>query len=170
MFGDLPPSSSEIFFSVAAAAPMMILPTAALPVNAILSTSGRSARAAVMLEAGRDVGHVERRFHNRLARVARLELGELIGAPAHDLGELEEDAPAVLRGRVLPRAGVERRACGGDRFRDVAGAGIRHASNRLAGRRIDDVDRRARRRGDEFAVYVKRRGGQGQAPTILTCA
>ena len=40
MFGDLPPSSSEIFFSVSAASRMMILPTSALPVNAILSTSG----------------------------------------------------------------------------------------------------------------------------------
>ena len=46
MFGDLPPSSSEIFFSVPAAARMIVLPTSALPVNAILSTPGCSTIAA----------------------------------------------------------------------------------------------------------------------------
>ena len=46
MLGDLPPSSSEIFFSVAAAARMIVLPTSALPVNAILSTSGCATIAA----------------------------------------------------------------------------------------------------------------------------
>ena len=46
MFGDLPPSSSEIFFSVAGAPRMIVLPTSALPVNAILSTSGCSTIAA----------------------------------------------------------------------------------------------------------------------------
>src|SRR5260370_36694763 len=40
MFGDLPPSSSEIFFSVSAALRMIVLPTSTLPGNAILSTSG----------------------------------------------------------------------------------------------------------------------------------
>ena len=46
MFGDLPPSSSEIFFNVAAALRMIVLPTSALPVNAILSTSGCATIAA----------------------------------------------------------------------------------------------------------------------------
>src|SRR5204863_675096 len=46
MFGDLPPSSSEIFFNVAAAARMIVLPTSALPVNAILSTPPCSTIAA----------------------------------------------------------------------------------------------------------------------------
>src|SRR5919204_70178 len=46
MLGDFPPSSREIFFSVAAAARMMLLPTSTLPVNAILSTSGCSTSAA----------------------------------------------------------------------------------------------------------------------------
>ena len=177
MFGDLPPSSSEIFFSVSAAPRMIVLPTSALPVNAILSTSAmlddrragvspapvtmlttpggspasakldasasdgqrrllgrlqhrRAAgadrrrelprrhqqrivprddlpgdadrlaqreahrvvghrddvavnlrrQAAVVLEAGGDVGDVELGFDDRLAGVARLELGELVGA------------------------------------------------------------------------------------------
>src|SRR5262245_53479666 len=46
MLGDLPPSSSEIFFSVAAALRMIVLPTSTLPVNAILSTDGCATRAA----------------------------------------------------------------------------------------------------------------------------
>src|SRR5580704_13366818 len=40
MFGDLPPSSSVTRFTVSAACFTIILPTAALPVNAILLTSG----------------------------------------------------------------------------------------------------------------------------------
>ena len=40
MFGDLPPSSSETFFRLPAAARTMILPTSVEPVKAILSTSG----------------------------------------------------------------------------------------------------------------------------------
>src|SRR5687767_263834 len=39
MFGDFPPSSSEIFFTVPAASRMICLPTSVLPVKAILSTS-----------------------------------------------------------------------------------------------------------------------------------
>jgi len=40
MLGDLPPNSSETRLSWSAALRMMIRPTAALPVNAILRTSG----------------------------------------------------------------------------------------------------------------------------------
>src|SRR5712691_8893324 len=46
MFGDFPPSSSEIFLSVSAAPRMIVLPTSALPVNAILSTSACATSAA----------------------------------------------------------------------------------------------------------------------------
>src|SRR5215471_17682279 len=46
MFGDLPPSSSVTRFSVSAADFTIILPTAALPVNAILSTPGCATSAA----------------------------------------------------------------------------------------------------------------------------
>src|SRR5271155_823354 len=46
MFGDLPPSSSVTRFSVSAALLTMIFPTAALPVNAILSTPGCATSAA----------------------------------------------------------------------------------------------------------------------------
>ena len=46
MFGDLPPSSSEIFFRVSAAERMMSRPTSRLPVKAILSTSSWATMAA----------------------------------------------------------------------------------------------------------------------------
>src|SRR5271155_4253963 len=46
MLGDLPPSSSVTRFSVSAALLTIILPTAALPVNAILSTPGCATSAA----------------------------------------------------------------------------------------------------------------------------
>ena len=232
MFGDLPPSSSEIFFSVSAAPRMIVLPTSALPVNAILSTSGCSTiaapavspspvtmlttpggrpasakleascergqrrllgrlqhrraagadrrrelprrhqqrvvprddlagdadrlaqreahrvvghrdhvavdlggQAAVVLEAGGDVGDVELGFDDRLAGVARFELGELVGAVAHDLRQLEQHAAAVLRGGVLPRALVERRARGLHGAVDVGGvaSGTRAMTSVVAG-------------------------------------
>src|SRR5437868_5376515 len=45
-FGDLPPSSSEIFFRLPDAACMIVLPTAVEPVNATLSTFGLAASSA----------------------------------------------------------------------------------------------------------------------------
>src|ERR1700684_2225528 len=44
--GDLPPSSSDTFFKLPAAAWTISLPTSVDPVNAILSTSGWAASAA----------------------------------------------------------------------------------------------------------------------------
>ena len=43
MFGDFPPSSSEIFFTLLAAARITCCPTSVEPVNATLSTSGEAA-------------------------------------------------------------------------------------------------------------------------------
>src|SRR5271165_4559661 len=48
-FGDFPPSSSVTRFSVSAADFTIILPTAALPVNAILSTPGCATSAAPVI-------------------------------------------------------------------------------------------------------------------------
>ena len=76
---------------------------------------------AVVLEAGRDVGDVEFGLDDRLAAVARFEFGELVGAVADDLRELEQDASAILRRRALPRTLVERGTRGGDRAIDVGG-------------------------------------------------
>src|SRR5437899_11205860 len=43
IFGDFPPSSSEIFFTLLAAARITCCPTSVEPVNATLSTSGEAA-------------------------------------------------------------------------------------------------------------------------------
>ena len=58
-FGDLPPSSSEIFFRLPEAACMIVLPTAVEPVNATLSTFGDAASSAPTTApgAGDDVDH-----------------------------------------------------------------------------------------------------------------
>src|SRR5208337_1927204 len=48
-FGDLPPNSSVTRFSVSAALFTMIFPTAALPVNATLSTPGCATSAAPVI-------------------------------------------------------------------------------------------------------------------------
>ena len=92
-------------------------------------------QAAVVLEAGRDVGDVELGLDDRLAGVARLELGQLVGAVADDLRELEQDAAAVLRRRVLPRPVVERRARGLHGAVDVGGrrSGTRAMTSVVAG-------------------------------------
>src|SRR5438309_31640 len=52
--------------------------------------------AAVILEAGGDVGDVEFRFDDGLAGVAALEFGELRGVLADLFSKLEKDAPAIL--------------------------------------------------------------------------
>jgi len=50
---------------------------------------------------------------------------------AHDLGQLEQHAAAILRGRVLPGPVVERGARRLHRARDVGGSGIGDARDRL---------------------------------------
>ena len=52
MFGDLPPSSSVIVFSVSAAPRMIALPVVVSPVNAILSMPGCSTSAWPTVEPG----------------------------------------------------------------------------------------------------------------------
>jgi hypothetical protein len=124
-------------------------------------------KAAVVLEARRDVGDVELGFDDRLARIARLELGELGRAFAHDPGEREEDAPAILRRRVFPRPGVERLARRADRAIDVVAAPVWHPRDDRLRRGIDYVERRRRRGGNEFAVDVMRvRFHVAQGPSL----
>ena len=112
-------------------------------------------QAAVILEAGGNVGDVEFGFDDRLAGIARLELGELVGARADNLGELEEHAAAILRGGVLPLTRIESGACRRDRPRHVGGVRIRDAAEQIPGRRVDDVDGRRRFSARELAVDVE---------------
>ena len=110
---------------------------------------------AVVLEARRDVRHVELGLDDRLAAVARFDLGQLVGTVADDLGELEQHAAAILRGSVLPRALVERLARGLHCAVDILRVRVRHRCDDFRGGGIDDVDCLARRRVDIFAVDVK---------------
>ncbi len=70
-------------------------------------------QAAVVLEAVRGVGDVELRLDDRLAHVAGLELGQLGGARADRLGDLEEQRAALAPGPARERPVVE----GGARVR-----------------------------------------------------
>src|SRR5215472_2939600 len=70
--------------------------------------------AAVVLETGGDVGHVEFGFDNGLAGVAALEFAQRRGVLADFFGKLEEDATAVLGSSGGPGAGIERGARGFD--------------------------------------------------------
>src|SRR6185436_18976230 len=107
MFGDFPPSSSEIFFSVSAAPRMMTLPTSALPVNAILSTSGCSTIAA---PADSPVPVTIFTTPGGSPASGKLEDGQRCL-----LGRLEDGrAPGADRGRELPRRHQQRVVPGHD--------------------------------------------------------
>ena len=97
---------------------------------------------AVVFEARRDVGHVEFRFDDRLAAVARLELRQFAGAIAHDLRELEQHAAAILRGCIFPGTLIERAAGGLHGGVDVRGVRVGRLRDDFGRRRIDDVNGR----------------------------
>ena len=66
-------------------------------------------QAAVVLEAGGDVGHVVLGFDDGLAAVAGFEFGEGSGVLANGVGQLEEHATALLRGAATPMDRSRRR-------------------------------------------------------------
>ena len=76
-------------------------------------------QAAVVFEAGRNVRDVVFRFDDGLSCIAALQLGEMSRVLPDFFRKLEKDAPAVLRGRRGPRAGIKRRARGPYRQIDV---------------------------------------------------
>ena len=98
--------------------------------------------AAVVLEAGRDVGDVELGSTIGLPLLSVSSSAQLGGAVAHDLREPEEDPAALLR-RRRPSTGPSSnaRARGVDGAADVVRVAIRRPRDQLLGRRIDDVDR-----------------------------
>src|SRR5205085_2024987 len=161
MFGDLPPSSSEIFFSVAAALRMIVLPTSALPVKAILSTPGCSTIAAPVAPSPLTMLTTPdgRPASAKLEASSRIDNGvcsagfSTVVQPAQIAGASFQ--AAILRGGVLPLTGIERGACRGDGVRHVGGVGIRHAGEQIPGRRIDDLEGRRRLGVDELAVHVQ---------------
>src|ERR1700731_213291 len=115
IFGDLPPSSSVTRFSVSAALFTIILPTAALPVNATLSTPGWATSAApavspkplIIFTTGCHIGDVVFRLNDGLAGVTRFEFGQTCRVLSNFLREFKQDASAVLRSRFRPGAAIK---------------------------------------------------------------
>ena len=68
--------------------------------------------------------------------------------------EPQQDAPALLRRHVAPRAVVERAPRRRHRGVHVRGVPLRHRGDRLLRRRVDHVERGGRVRRDEPAVDV----------------
>ena len=87
----------------------------------------------------------------RLADVARLELGELLAVRDDRVGEGVQEPRALVRRRLAPRA-VEGGARRRDRAVDVGLARHRGASEHLPRRRLVDVARLARGRLDGLSV------------------
>jgi len=88
---------------------------------------------------------------DRLADVARLELGELLAVRDDGVGERVEEARALVRRRLPPRA-VQGFAGRGDRAVDVLLARHRNTGERFAGRRFDELPQLARGRLGRLAA------------------
>ena len=134
MFGDLPPSSSVIVFSVSAALRMIALPVVVSPVNAILSMPGCSTSAWPTRRsgAGDDIQHARREARPRCA--------------------ISPSASAVsgvwlagLRMTVLPQASA------GATFHAASSSGKFHGHDRG-----DNADRLAQRVGEVIALHRNR--------------
>src|SRR5581483_8554686 len=90
---------------------------------------------AEVLGRARDLG-LDR--GDRLADVARLELGELLAVRDDRIGERVQQARALRPGRLPPRT-VDRSACGVDRAVDLSLAGHGGARKGLARGGLGDV-------------------------------
>ena len=160
-FGDLPPSSSETFLRLPAAAWTISLPTSVEPVNATLSTSGwpdsaapASPKPVTMLTtpSGRPASQ------HQLAEVERRQR-RLLGGLEHDR------AAAGQRRGELPRRHQQREVPGDD-LADDADRLAQRVGEVLAGRR----DRRRRRRGSSSASPPCSGTGPPRAATSATRA
>jgi len=108
----------------------------------------RGGEEAEVRDRARDVE--EARQRERLATVARLELGELVEVLLDRVGELEQQSRTLGRGSFRPRA-----ECGcrrANRRVDVALVAVGDLGDDLFGRRIDVVEIVAALRGDEGAA------------------
>ncbi len=113
----------------------------------------RGRRGEVAEVLGR-AGELRLDRRDRLADVSRLELGELLAVRGDRVGERVQQARALGRGRLAPRA-VDRRTRGRDRAVDVGLAAHRGAREQVAGRGLAQLAHLAGRRLDRLAADVE---------------
>src|SRR2546427_768908 len=139
IFGDFPPSSSVTRFTVSAACLTMVLPTAALPVNAILLTSGCCTSGAPQLSPKPVMifttpgGNPTSVSQVAISSAVRGVLPDLLSQP-------EQRAPALLRRGRSPRPIFESRLRGSNSAVHVVGVGIRNLRDHFL--RCGIVDRK----------------------------
>ena len=110
---------------------------------AALEVAGRAGEEADLVDREQDLVVDEARA--RLAGVLRLEVGELVGARLHRVGDAEQRELALGRGRLAPLSNAV--AAAAKAASTSRRAGHRRGAVDLLGRRVDDVEVPSRRRG-----------------------
>ncbi len=109
---------------------------------------------AVIFEAGGGVGDVVLGFDDRLAGIATLEISQVRRFLANAFGEAKQNAAAILRGGLRPRAGIK--CCFGSGYGAVHIFFIRFGNfgDDFFGGGIVNGENAAAVRFDKFAVDV----------------
>ena len=107
-------------------------------------TDGQVRRAGCLAEQPRHEVELEHREAERRPGLADQRVGDLVVALVQEVRSLEEDPLAL--GRRRRRPGRECRRGGLDRTPCIGRTGRRSPADRLAGERVEDVERRAVRR------------------------
>jgi hypothetical protein len=116
--------------------------------------------ASVVSQATNYGAHITTRQQHRLAIVEGLHGGEPFGILLNNVGELEHQSAALLRGDCPPLA-LERLPRGSDGDVDILLGGLVHGADNLLGGRVDDLKGLLVGALDELVVDESV-GGEGQ--------
>ena len=156
-----------------------IIPGNDLPGNSHRLTQGKTQRivgnrvdvaedfggkAAVIFEASGGIVDIEFRFDDRLATVARFELGQSADSFRMRSESLKSKTSAILRGHLRPWAGIESGTRGLSGAIDIRCIGVRNLGDDLFGRRIVNREPGSARCFDPLAIDV-----HSTAIHMLTC-
>ena len=92
--------------------------------------------AAIILEAGGDVGHIVLGFYNRLAAIARFQFGERYRFLANALRQPEQNPAPLLRRSLRPWARIKGRARGLNRAVHIMFIGVWNFRDDFFGGRV----------------------------------
>ena len=107
---------------------------------------------SIVIEGVGGVVHVDQRVRQRLAHLARLQDGQLLGALADLVGYLAQNSGPLYGRRARPRSLVERLASGAYGALGVGATAPRYGSHDLFGRRVDNLVGHSVVGVDPFAV------------------